>query len=373
MGMTQGIEFKDSIKHIISVFPKFEEYHDTAGKYGINAKKLISFLGKIVSIYISLKKSKSRTINEWLERVDGIGEGANINSSLIRGIQALESVLSLPAGVTGCTTIAIAPTRSSTREPIMMKNYDLAKNFRYTTILRISCPSNRLKSFEMALNLMPGSHIAMNESGLCISYNYGMVRFYPQDGIFPSYLVQYAIENFQKCKEATEWILEQKSTHGCIITVMDADGNICVIEKAGFDTSVRYPHLGITAATNHFLTPEMKKFNYNIKDKFSSNAPRGVRGISIQETNVRRLERANLLLSLKEKFSLEDILKITKDHEGKENGDSNTICRHHPYMDTLASVILLPLTKKVLICKQNPCKSSFVEINPFNNISFTKI
>jgi hypothetical protein len=90
--------------------------------------------------------------------------------------------------------------------------------------------------------------------------------------------------------------------------------------------------------------------------------------MSVQESNVRRLERARTLLD--EKFGRgpltpQDLMDMARDHEGSDRGDENTICRHHPGLATLASVILVPRERGVLVCRGYPCSGTFDEVAPW--------
>lgn len=363
MGRMQGEALKESIQGIIETFLGSDDFRRATGKL-LGAQRIFRILGGLSAA--AVKISSREAVREWEERVEGIAQGAGIDPTFAKGVQAIETVLAIPIQMSQCTTIGVAPERSGGAGPLVLKNYDIGEILRPTTFLRLSRPAGKLRSIEMFINIMAGNHIAMNEAGLCLSYNYGMVRFYPRPGILPTTMVQFAVENFRTSQQVIDWVSKQRSTNACVITVADGGGGLCVIEKAGSRTSVRQQEGGVTAATNHFLTADMKGFNYDVSVLFGKRSPASLRGLSVQEPNETRLRRARALLEKRSKVSVADLEAIAKDHDGKESGDGNTICRHHEAMMTLASLILVPKEGKVLVCDGSPCEGNYEEIRPFD-------
>ncbi|MFH1435255.1 MAG: C45 family peptidase [Pseudomonadota bacterium] len=370
MGRHQGSELKDSIMDIIKYYETSEEFSSATGNI-ISPFRLLGLIGSASTAAARL--GASETARQWGKRVEGIAAGAGIDKALARGIQAMETMLAFPLGVSQCTTVGVTAKRSDGMGPVLLKNYDISEKLRPTTFMRRSRPMGKLESFEMIINVLAGSHLVMNEEGLCLSYNYGMVNFLPRPfGILPTYAVQYAAENFTETRQVIGWVSEQATTNGCIMTVVDAKSNLCVIEKAGGHTEVRYPEDGVTVATNHFLTRDMKHYNYDVSAVFGKRAPAALRGFSVQESNETRMKRALELTGLeengkqsREKISAADLRALASDHDGKEQGDEKTICRHHDAMQTLASIIVIPKKRKILLCNGHPCSAPFEELEPW--------
>ena len=363
MGRQQGEALKESIRGIVETFIGSDDFQRATVKF-LGPQRIFRILGGLSSAAVRI--SSRDAVREWEERVEGIAEGAGIDPTFTKGVQAIETVLAIPIQMSQCTTIGVAPERSGGEGPLILKNYDIGEILRPTTFLRTSRPAGRLRSFDMFINILAGNHVAMNEAGLCLSYNYGMVRFYPRPGILPTYILQYAAENFRTTQQVIDWVSKQRSANPCVITVTDGAGSLCVIEKAGSRTAVRHPDRGVTAATNHFLAAGMEGYNYDMSVRFGKRSPASLRGISVQESNDRRLRRACALLEKMGKVSIADLEGIARDHDGREAGDGNTICRHHEAMMTLASIILVPKDGKVLVCEGSPCGGSYEEIRPFD-------
>jgi hypothetical protein len=363
MGRQQGEALKESIMGIVDTFLRSDDLRH-AGAGLVDPRRLLRIAGSICGAASRLERGDA--MHRWRERIEGLAEGAGIGVPLAMGAQAIETIVSIPIATSQCTTIGVTPERSGGAGPLLLKNSDIGEILRPTTFLRISRPAGKLRSFEMIINMLAGSHIAMNETGLCVSYNYGLVRWYPRPALPPTIIVQYAVESFARTRQVVDWISGQRSTNGCILTVLDREGDLCVIEKAGGRTGVRRPDGGVTAATNHFLTADMECLNYGPAVVFGKRAPAALRGIRVQESNVRRLQRASTLVEKKKNISIADLKIVASDHDGKENGDGNTICRHHEAMMTLASIILAPKDGKILCCDTSPCKGAYEEIRPFD-------
>jgi hypothetical protein len=368
MGVQQGEALREPIHAFLKTFEQSEEFRASAGRV-VGAEGVLRMLGGIATL--AQRFASGEALGPWRARLEGIADGAKMNRPVLWGAQIIEALISSPLAMSGCTSIAVGSRWTGGAGPLLLKNYDIGEMLRPTTCLRRSRPSGRLASFDMVINALVGSHVTMNEAGLCLSYNYGMVRWYPRPGVPPTYLVQHAAENFTGTDETADWLSKQTSTNGCVITVMDRDDRLCVVEKAGRHGAVRRDEDGMTVATNHFLTDGMSRFNYALTTVYGKRTSSSIRGMSVQASNVARLERARRLLaeasSAGGRISADRLMAIARDHDGKVGGDENTICRHHEGMMTLASIILVPRERKVLLCAGNPCEGTFEEIaNPFD-------
>ena len=365
MGKAQGEALKENIRESVSHFLASEVAKAAGKRFAAAGSSLFKVAGKISRT--AMKLSSTDCQREWRGRLEGIADGAGLDRSLLTGLQSLEAFLAFPLGMSGCTTVGITAGRSAGEGPLLLKNYDIAELLRPSTFMRCSLPAGKLRSFEMAVNVLPGSHVVMNEAGLCISYNFGMVRFMPRPGTVPTYITQYAAENFSTTAQVVEWVAGEKSASGCILTVLDAGSDLRVIEKAGGKTATRGPIEGVTVATNHFLTPGLAPLDYSVKTVFGRRAPPAVRGMSVQLSNETRLTRA--LELLKEgggaAVSTMRLFEISRDHSGRPAGSENTICRHHEAMMTLGSIVLAPLSGKAWVCAGSPCEGRFEEIKVF--------
>ncbi|MBN1334915.1 MAG: hypothetical protein JXB39_03040 [Deltaproteobacteria bacterium] len=359
MGEAQGRDLKDSILRSVEICLDSEDLNPRRGSL-LDARRLLACAGHLIDAGSYLRRD--RTLRAWRDRVCGIADSAEIDRSLLFGLQAMEAFLVSPVEVAQCTTIGVTAERSAEQGPLMMKNYDAIELFRSTTILRRSAPARGLRTFEMALDVLAGSHLIVNEAGLVLSYNYGVANALPRPGIPPTFLVQQAAETCRDTPSAVDLLSRHPTTNGCLVTVLDAESDLCVVEKLGGRTAVRAAEHGVTATTNHFLTRELERHNFSETSTLSGLAPRAAHGLKVQAPNEERLRRARELILGPEsapRVSRQDLVAIAQDHDGKAQGDENTICRHHPYNITLASAILVPAEQRALVCLGSPCQETF--------------
>jgi hypothetical protein len=308
--------------------------------------------------------AKDPIITSWMERLRGIIDGAGCNENLVKSIQMLEA-LYVPIGTSFCTSFAFHKDRTDNLGPVILKNYDIADIIRPFSFLRNSNPNGKYKNLEMALSVQPGAHTLINEKGFCISFNFGVTLMDPKIGVFPTFIAQYAIENFATTKEFVAWIGHIISAQGCLFTVCDINSNICVVEKIGAITSVRKTIDGVTVAANHYISNSLAPLNFDIKTTYSKSSPPCLRNVSVNKSNILRYNRGRKLITKfkSKKIDLEDIKTIAKDHNNKKEGSEESICRHHPILGTAGSLILQPKENKILVCNGKPCKEKYKEID----------
>lgn len=132
--------------------------------------------------------------------------------------------------------------------------------------------------------------------------------------------------------------------NGAILTFMDfKTGEMARIELAPdqveVDRGLQRGQNQLVTATNHYLVmPERnQRGDYNT----SSYA---------------RLERVDMLLRMQQHFSVESILKILSDHDGKGQGTNHTICRHKDRNVGTISTHIFDDQFVLYYIQRNPCR-----------------
>ena len=361
LGYLQGKALKNEIKSNINELLVNNKYFPHMKFLPTNS------ISDLTSLYIDYKfkdNSNNIVLSLWMERLQGIIDGAKCKKNLIKSIQILEAIY-VPLGTSFCTSFAFHKNKTNKLGPVILKNYDIADIIRPFSFLRYCEPKHKLKNFDMALSVQPGAHTLINEKGLCISFNFGVTLMDPRIGVLPTFIAQYGIENFSTTKEFVHWVSDVVAAQGCLFTVCDINSNICVVEKIGAITSVRKAIDGATVATNHYVSNSLSPLNFDIKTTYSKNSPSCLRNISVNKSNILRYNRGRKLITKfkSKKIDLEDIKTIARDHNNKKKGDEESICRHHPILGTAGSLILQPKENKILVCNGKPCKEKYKEIN----------
>lgn len=357
MGTMQG----EQCKKIIQESEKFlnnnpfikQLLHDI-----IKPNLLIQSLKKIAGMTAFPTLYKER---EVYDRLKGIADGAGVALELISFCQIMEILLNQPLySIGACTTLGITDKFYIHRGPVVLKNFDYIKGFEKFIILRRSEPGRGYKSIELTFAQMGGCHTGMNEKGLCISYNYGLSR----EGIklkLPYTLIfQKCLEKFDNTSDVINFLLDQKFSHSCIVTVADLANNIKVIELSPEHKAIREIVDGrYTVATNFFITPKMQEYDLPHDAFYSQLLPKEIRGIRIHRSNEIRYNQALEMIRKRKKVSLRYLFSVLKDHTPGTDGDDDSICRHSDFFNTQASMVMLPAYKTVYVSIGNPCKTKY--------------
>ncbi len=166
-----------------------------------------------------------------------------------------------------------------------------------------------------------GAGLAQNHTGLAVVFN----AAFPSErdyGLPPLMMVRKVMEECGSLAETIQvfqsFIKEggRFAHNGANLTFIDfKTGEMALIELAPdrveVDHGKRWGNKRLVLTTNHYcMMPER-----NQREEYNTSS-------------YARLERAQMLLSIEEDFSVESILKIQSDHDGQEQGTNHTICRH---------------------------------------------
>ena len=166
-----------------------------------------------------------------------------------------------------------------------------------------------------------GVGLGENLAGLAVVYN----AAYPSErdfGLPPLMMVRKVMEKCGSLEEAIQAFQSflkgggRFAHNGANLTFIDfKTGGMALIELAPDRVEVGYgKRMGnkkFVVSTNHYrLMPERNQHEDDSTNFYA------------------RLERARMLLTIEDNFTLESILKILSDHDGKEQGTNHTICRH---------------------------------------------
>jgi hypothetical protein len=102
----------------------------------------------------------------------------------------------------------------------------------------------------------------------------------------------------------------------------------------------------------------MKEYDFPENARYPRNYHPALRGKLFHQSSRKRNQRASELLE-KGIISIEKVKAILGDHQGKPS--DTTICRHSEVFQTLASVILFPKRKSILVAPGNPCREDYME------------
>jgi hypothetical protein len=292
------------------------------------------------------------------DRIVGIAQGAGLDTDHIWMTMLVEQNARAGLRIPACTSIALAPERTTFNEPAIIRNFDLPPETKPFNVLRRDRAADRYASMSLTFPQLAGSHTGINEHGLAVSYNLG----YPRDrsGCHASItlIVQEVLERCRIVDDAVELIGQSPRSGGALLTLADAGGRIAVVELTSKRTAGRSAQDGVVVSTNHYLTDAARPTD----TAFAAHAwPWQHRGwYWIGRNSQARYDRASHLLGAKRQWDIDGLLTILADHGSDGRGSDMTICRHPPPYETTFAAVLFPTRREMLIAPGQACCQGFV-------------
>lgn len=364
MGYQQGLQMREAIHHLVNNLHKVESFQiekpailPTKAFMGVAMRRAVKEMWGDVSELRPRQKT----------RMEGISKGADIDESLLFLALAGELTLAqIDYRLGACTAAAVSADISALGEPMIIKNFDYPELFQPYYVTRFCQSAETASTLDVTVAPLAGCHDGINEHGLCISYNYGYGTDLPNVNVPITLLVQDALENCTNTREAIDFLKSGARCGGAIFLVADASNDMVTVEISSNFSGVRDPQDGILINTNHYKCREMTSYDVPRNAYYTNKNVKALRGIRVHESSELRYSRVEQLLSEEETITMKDLLAVFCDHGESGRGDDNTICRHGPYFSTTASIIMLPLSKRLLVTYGHPCDSVFSDfLDPF--------
>ena len=298
------------------------------------------------------------------QRLEGIAEGAEIDISTLLFLQSMELLFNqIDYRIPACTSVGISPTRTTSKETIIAKNFDYPN---YLAPYHLTCyakPTERLRTLGCTMAPLPGMLDGMNENGLTVTYNYAFTTDKPECMAPISLALQEMLETCKNTDEAVKFITRAKRAGNALLMFGDAEDNIKTVEISSNHAATREPINGQIINTNHYHTSEMQKLALPHNAVYFGKVPKAMVGIRVHESSEQRLQRAQELLRNRAKINENRIATILRDH-GKDHKPSLlTICMHSELYSTLRSVIFYPNRKTIKVLYGNPCQNEYAEFS----------
>src|SRR4030095_1714911 len=123
MGLCQGTEFQDERDRLLKVLAD-SPFFLSWPKWGQTQilRTLLTAKG-LIDRRLVVPHLKRFAPHQW-ERLQGIARGLGSNLSLLLGLSSIESMAATFSYVMGCTSLALNPSRSKNKEPLLAYNHD---------------------------------------------------------------------------------------------------------------------------------------------------------------------------------------------------------------------------------------------------------
>ncbi len=359
MGVQQGEANRELLQRGLEELPKLESVKELKPRMLPTALFLSTAKRRAVQL---LENDITKYYPEQAERLRGIPEGAGISVKWAYFMQAMEFMVASfgPSDyrLQGCTAMGFSPSRSTTHETIVAKNFDYPNELASYHLTCESKPDKRHKTLGCTMAPLPGMLDGMNEHGLTVTYNLAFTTDTPENHAPLSMALQEMLETCKTTKEAVKFLTEAKrGGHDALLLIADSEGTLKTVEISSNHSETREPVNGQIINANHYQTTEMQKH------EIPHNAMVVVRGerFRLHESSEHRLTRAQELLQNTNEVNESLIVRILRDHGEKNRPSDLTICRHHQVSSTLRSVLFYPNRKTIKVLYGNPCESEYTE------------
>ncbi len=347
MGFQYGSSCRELIQKFIDVHYEILQYRSAEEARTFLQKQDVR---KLASQFCPYLKASFPSI--W-EEIKGIADGAQCE---LDDVVAINSFVDFQdffwprlAGerLYGCTTFAVAPSRSTTGKCLTGQTLDLPSMFEDYGILLFRKPSGGPAS---ACYTLTGVVCCMGLSmnGVAVVIN-RLTASDSQPGI-PFPIIAYSILQAPNTSKALDSVLRNRRARGLMYVITDGDGNIFPVETSATDYTLIDLKEGLIIHTNHYVSGELQKVA-NYHKPFSANT-------------IARLYRAYNYLQMKNKIGQDELIGIMSDHLNFPN----SICRHSDESvdvrlqdKTIAAFVAHPAERKIVICQGNPCSGEFTE------------
>ena len=303
-------------------------------------------------------------------RLAGIGHGSGVRLRLLYLVNALECLLASPRRCTvmpplaACSAIAVRGSRSATGGALIARNFDYLPLVQPMYSLRESRPTGRFRSLDFTLAPLAGAVDGINESGLCITYDYGFAIDDARGSGPPiSSAISAALERTATVSEAARLIMSRPRWGGGLLMLADAEGDIASLELSTTRCELRRPATGedIIYHTNAYSTAAMQAVQVSADAIFTLRARAPLRDQRPLDSSVHRDARFAELTARRQRFGWDELTAIMSDHGPPDNANSHGLCVHSDYWNTTACMQLEPQRRKFRIDYAPTCRAKFQE------------
>ncbi len=368
MGVQQGETFRASLHELWEKFQQLPIIQALKPR-GVPTKVFFAIAkGKA---YNWLRSLFDKSCPHQVERIAGIARGAGLDLKVIFLLLSTEIVFGgndyeIPVKC-GCTSIALAPEKTTSGETLCMRNFDYQRVVVPYLRVRSNAPKGRLRSLDLTANALPGTFNGMNKAGVAVMTDEVFpVTFEKRDGLPASLLMQEALETCGSTQEVVAYFRQAPRGSCNKILVADAEGDFRAMEYTPTILKEVTSKASFLVATNHYEDPELATNDMPRAAVFGKKAPPELQWHNIQETSFFRLATATRFLQETGKVSVEWLKKLAACHyvdAGHADG-WDTICHHDPINNTSASMIFNLTRRTMDACFGNPCENQYRSFDP---------
>lgn len=247
----------------------------------------------------------------------------------------------------GCTVWAAAAPKTKPETPMLAKNRDYRPDHLSLQCLAWAQPEHAYRYMYLTSAGSPGVFSSgMNEKGLTVADTH--VQSLDIGPGIPRYAAMMELlEKHDRVTSALDYLKGVRHLGDGNLALLDAEGEMAVVETSHSGIQVIRPQEGYVVATNHFVS-------IPLHDRWVDSSPEDVRG----NTLARKARVTSALNTSFQEINLNWMMNLSRAH-----GTSlDSICRH-PAIEaqsvTIASAIYLPVQKQLYLANGLPCQETY--------------
>jgi hypothetical protein len=296
-----------------------------------------------------------------------LAAGSKLSLGSLSLFQAMEPTLAAPdresahALASGCSVIGVRGSRSATGKTVLARNFDYLKLVQPYYILRRDEPAEGLRSLIFTAAPLIGAVDGINESGLCITYNYAVTTDSTSPAPTNSMHIADALTHCQSVEDAATWIGNRAHWGSGILMLADSAGDIAALEMSHARCQLRRikETEQVLFHSNCFQSSAMQSVQVPQAARWSRRAPTPLRGKRILQSSERRDARFRELLSEERPLDLQDLNQIMADHGSEGSPSDDSICKHSDYWHTTATLQLIPSERRLRVSYSTACRANY--------------
>lgn len=336
MGFTHGRSLVQQINANLVLYMKI-----IRGYTGVNHDRVLEMAREFLPV---LQEAAPMIVEE----MEGIARGAGISMGSVLVLNARTELMSASQLNGQCTTIGLTGSRTLNGQALLAQNWDWTPHSKTGTAFFLMEPTQGQRALVFG-EAGQVCKIGLNESGLGVLLNI-LISGDSQIGI-PVHVLLRLVLNESDAKKAAVLVKSAKRASASHFLLGDVQGNIIGLEFTTKAVAEIPPDYGAVIHTNHFCNPSVTDTDLTL---------------SILPDTVKRLDRAQELISRKESWAPQELRDIFIDHE---NGPTS-ICRHvdtkvpeHLQTETVGSFLFDLFRKKIQATYGQPCQNDYQEVS----------
>ncbi|MEW6400981.1 MAG: C45 family peptidase [Chloroflexota bacterium] len=258
----------------------------------------------------------------------------------------LEDSLQSRSQAEACSVWAASGPATRDGSPILVKNRDYHLEHLPLQVLTYATTQPGYRCLYVTSAGSPAVFSSgVNEAGLAVADTHVPSRDIGP-GLARYTLMMDLLEQHAYVQSALSYLQKALCMGAGSLILADAQGNLAVVETGYHQCGLVMPEEHVVAATNHFVTPELRE--HFLDDRT------GVRG---EESRARCQE---IQARLKKEWGMLDT-EIARQVMAQHQAGSAAICRHHQNgeVGTISTAIFLPSERKLIFCNGRPCECDY--------------